>query len=489
MTRRYIGIDIGRSHLRAVQIARTPDGPLIEKVFGMQTRRSTDSLPDILRSLVDRHGFERTAETIVSVPAQAVFFTEIQADATAVQALRTGTASQVMGGLPIPAEEIVAQVCSTRTIPPDKCGILIAATSSESLRELLHALAQARLRPTAIDAPVSAIRMAVAFNHPEMAEGTAVILSVDVAALSLTVTENGKVLICRNIPVPCDQDAECPVEQIAAIAESELEITWRRLFGGDPDKDLRVFIVSAPGRAAELAAALAGKFECRTTAVDPYANVRRTGDAAADFPICMAEGLALRTLSGDQGHAMDFLAAYHARVRPGWAVKRELALCAALVALTAMAWVAGLFVQRSCLESEYEGLKKQIRDAFQQALPQEKNIVNPPVQLRQQLEAMRKDPQLAAVMGSGRLSPLEMMHALTTHAPADGNVALGDTFITADSVQAMGSCDSFGVLAQWQQRLEQIGQFGTVAFENQMKDAKTGRVHFTLLMSSARTGP
>ena len=59
MAKRCIGIDIGSSFLRAAQVAVTPEGFRVEKVFGTATRRASDSMPDILRGLFSRHGFDR----------------------------------------------------------------------------------------------------------------------------------------------------------------------------------------------------------------------------------------------------------------------------------------------------------------------------------------------------------------------------------------------------------------------------------------------
>lgn len=489
MTKRCIGIDIGRSHVRAVQVARTPEGFLVEKTFGMQTRRRTDSPPDILRSLANERGFDRRANIVVSLPHHAVFFAETETEAAGLQALREGETSALKDDFPIPADEAIAQVCSTRKSPSGKYTVLVAATSDELLREELRLLAEARMRPAAVDTPITAVRTAVAFNHPEMAKGTALILCVDESTLSLIVTQDASILIVRNIPVPLPQDysIELLVEQFTDVIEREVEITWRKLFGTDPDKSLRVFLVSAPKTARHLAAAIEDRIECQPVVVNPYANVGRSDGADADVPVCVAEGLALRTLSADPTDRVDFLAAYNARIRPGWNIRRELMLCVGLLVMMAAVWFIGLFLQRSLLESEYARLKEQIRDVFHQAMPEEKNIGNPLAQLRQKLDTFQEDYELFASFRPGRLSPLEVLQALSTHTPVGGNLKLGDLLITPDSVGAVGSCDSFATLSEWQHLLEEIPGFDIVDIQNQKKDAQTAKVHFTLSMSSART--
>jgi hypothetical protein len=86
----------------------------------------------------------------------------------------------------------------------------------------------------------------------------------------------------------------------------------------------------------------------------------------------------------------------------------------------------------------------------------------------------------------GRFSPLEIMHMLTVHTPREGNLRFRDLLITPDSVQAMGSCEKFAVLADWQRLLRQMPGFDTVEIQDQKLDARTGQVLFTVSMTSTR---
>lgn len=485
MMKRCIGIDVGRSHLRAVQIARTPEGFLLEKTFGVPTRRSTDSLQEILQSLAGEHGFDRHADVAISMPAHAVSFAEIQTDEAGWKAVQAGDTLMLRDDLPIAAENAIIQICSARPLPNGRYAVLVAATTSELLGEQLLLFGEDRTGPVAADAPIMAIHASVALNHPEMGIGTALLLCVDESILSLAVTQDANILIVRSIPLPCDQDARTPVEQVCEIVQREVEITWRKLFGAEPDKDLWVFLISAPKTAGPLAAALGEKMAWRVVIADPYVRVKRAdGQTETDFPLCLAEGLALRALTAEQDDRSNFLAAYNTRIRPHRAIRKELIACAALLTAIASIWLIGLFVQLSALKSEHARLKEQIETVFRQALPQEKNVVNPLAQLQQKLDEFQKDDELFSSFKPGRSSPLAIMHMLTVHTPGQGNPRFDDLLITPDSVQAMGTCDSFAVLLDWQQMLKQ--NFSTVEIQDQKRDARTGQVQFTLSMSSAR---
>jgi Tfp pilus assembly PilM family ATPase/Tfp pilus assembly protein PilN len=488
MAKRCIGIDIGRSYVRAVQMTRTPEGLVIEKTFGTQTRRNTDSLPGILRSLTTEHGFDRRADVAVSLPCHAVSFAEVQTDAAGLQALRAGETPRLRDVLPIPADDAVIRVCSARLLPKGQYSVLVAAAPAETIREQLQLFKNADLRPTIVEAPVVAMHAAVALNYPELGQATTLIVGLDESTLTLAVIKEMNIRIVRNIPVPRDEDRLPTADSITDIIEREIDITRRKVFGASENKDMCVFLMSAPATGEQLLTAIQERTECRIIATNPYVNVRRSADDT-DFPVYVAEGLAARALAGEEADHGDFLSAYDVRRRPGWSIRRELLACAALVVVTAAVWFTGLFVRLSTLESQYARLKQQMELVFHQALPQEQNIVNPMAQIQQRLDAFRQENGAFSSFRPGRYSPLEIMQLLTAHTPRTGGLRCHDLLITADSVQAVGSCDSFAVLSEWQRLLKQMPGFSAVEIQDQKKDARTGQVQFTLSMSSAGVKP
>ena len=490
MAKKSIGIDIGRSHLRAVQIVRTTDGFRVEKAFGMQTRRSTDSPVNILRALTTQHGFDRRAEVAVCLPHHAIFFADTETDDATLQKLRSGDISTLKDDFPIAAEKAMVQVCSTQPLADDRHSVLVAATSSDLLEEELNLLGAGKLQPTSVETPITAAHTAVAFNHPDCQRGTALILCVEPSTLHLAVIHDGHLLMVRNIPmlVSPDSDMESVARQITDVLNREIEITWRKLFDSDPDADQRVFLISESKTARYLAAAIGADVNCRVTVVDPYAKIEHAADMDARFPVCVAEGLALRRLLPQQTGAVNFLVAHGRRGKSPRSIKKELAVCAGLLAATVVVWTIGLFVQVSRLESQYAAVKAQIQDVFEQTLPEEKNnIVNPLAQLQQKLDSFRADSAVLAAFQPGQLTPLEILRMLSTYQPPGKSLTLNDLLVASDSVRVTGSCDSFGTLLEWQRVLEEVPDFDAVDITNPKRDARTGNVHFTLSLTSGRT--
>jgi Tfp pilus assembly PilM family ATPase/Tfp pilus assembly protein PilN len=485
MPKRCIGIDIGRTHVCAAQVVRTAAGLRVEKAFAMQTRRSSDSLPATLRSLTERYGFDRRAEVAVALPLHVFFFAAIETDTPGLETLQASEAAGVKDYFPIPAQEIIAQVCSTFPMGEGKTSVLVAASSRPQLAAGLQSLRESKITPLRLDTPLTAIQATILANHPPAATGLAIILYVDSSALGLAVMNDGHLLLVRNIPLASTGDPEVErfVQQIADVVAQEIEITWRRLFGHGPDPGLRVFLAAPAPLTAALTSAIQDKTSGQVVPVDPYACVARGEGVDADLPIGVAQGLAIRALEPEKAEHIDFLAAYRARTRPQLRPARELTVCAALAAAVALVWTVGLFLQRSSLETRHGQLKQQMAAAFHEAVPQEQNIVDPTAQLQQQLDALGKQRDLLTSLHPERPAPLEILSALSRSTPAAGALKLQDVLIGADTVRITGTCDSFTTLSQWQRLLEAIPGLQVVDVPRSTKDAQSGKVGFTIALS------
>jgi Tfp pilus assembly PilM family ATPase/Tfp pilus assembly protein PilN len=506
MIRRCIGIDISPSYLRAVQVSRTGEQFHIEKVFTAPIRRSMDSPSEILRSLTGRFGFDRRADAAISMPNDTVFFKNLETDSAGLEQIQAGNFSVLEHDFPIQPDQIIAQVCSYRPATSlrkqqegpagEKWSVLVASAARTSLHETLKILSDAKMHPRLVETPVFAIYAAVVANHPEIMTGQAVIAYIDECHLVLAVTADGNILIVRNIPIVAGADSgnSSLQERLAALLSREVQVSWQRVFGTDLGQEIKIYLVAADD-SEYLQSLIEENLHCQTTVVDPYARVKTPADCKADFPICVAEGLALRVLAPERNKGLNFLQAGSADMKPKLNLRKELITCAALVGAIAVFWLLGFFVRLSILEANYARIKNQIRDVFQTTLPQEKNIVNPLVQLEQKLESFRKDYQLFASFYPTALGPLEVLRSVTVNTPSQANLKVDDLLIGADAVGIKGTCDSFESVYEWQRLLRQIPGFKLVDVQNVQsvsagpstngKEPKSGVVRFTIVLSSA----
>jgi len=499
MVKRCIGIDIGSSCLRAVQVSRTGEHFNIEKVFSIQTRRDSDSPPEILRSLTSKYGFDRRADVAISMPNDAVFYRNLDTDVTGLEQIcglskrdpkrekeYLQTQSVLEHNFPIEPDEIVAQVCSYRQPLGDKYSVLLAAVKRASLHKRMNILAEAKIHPNLVEASIFAVHSAIAFNHPEIMTGQAIIAYIDESYLTLAVLENNSILIVRNIPiVSCsDNNVDSAQEQIAEVLSREVEITWQKVFGGAIQEDTKIYLVSRDNVSNYLEATIEEGLPCQTTVVDSYEKVECSAQGDGDTEISLAKGLALRVLVPDRTAGINFRQADTANVKPTLDRKKEFITCAILMAAIAAVSLLGLFVRLSYLERKYAHIKNEITQVFKTALPEEKNIVSPLSQLEQELQSLRKDYRLFAPFSPTDSRPLEVLRSITLNTPSQGNVKIDDLLITTESVRFNGTCDSFESVYQWQRLLQKIPGFALVDVQDVQKEPKSGTVYFTIIVSS-----
>jgi len=499
MVKRCIGIDIGSSCLLAVQVSRTGEHFNIEKVFSIQTRRDSDSAPEILRSLTSKYGFDRRADVAISMPNDAVFYRNLETDVTGLEQIRglskrdpkrekehLQTQSVLEHNFPIEPDEIVAQVCSYRQPSGDKYSVLVAAVKRASLHERMNILAEAKMHPNLVEAAIFAVHSAIAVNHPEIMTGQAIIAYVDESYLTLAVTENNSILIVRNIPIisNSDNNVDSAQEQIEEVLSREVEITWQKVFERAIQEDTKIYLVSRGNVSNDLEATIAANLPCQTTVVDSYEKVECSAQGDGDTEISLAKGLALRVLVPDRTAGINFREADAANVKPTLDRKKEFITCAILMAAIAVVSLLGLFVRLSYLERKYAHIKNEITQVFQAALPQEKNIVSPLAQLEQGLQSLREDYRLFAPFSPTNLGPLEVLRRITLSTPSQGNVKIDDLLITTESVRLSGTCDSFKSVYEWQRLLEEIPGFALVDVQAPQQEPKSGTVHFTIVVSS-----
>lgn len=484
MAKRCIGIDI-TSYLRAVQIVRSGQELRVERVFSTPIRRSTDNLPDILRSLVSQHGFDRRAEVAVSLPHSAVFFRHVETDMAGLEQIRQGDSSALQPDFPIEPDEIITQVYSYHQLSEGKYSVLTAALRSESLRQRVAVLAQANINPNLVEARIFAVHSAIAANHPEIATDTALIAHVDDSYLTLAVTKDNDVLIVRNIPIVsyADYSVESVQEQLAQVLLREARITWRKAFDTDIEQDSKIYLVIGDDSYRNLKPLLEQSISCQVTLVDPYAKLQTPPDCPADGTLCVAEGLALRLLAREKSGGTNFLQVRDAHKASVLDPKKELAVCATLVAAIVVIWIVGLFLRLSYLERGYGDVNNEIREIFESTLPNE-NIVSPLVQLEQQFESFRRDHELFAPFYPTSSSAFDVLCNISKNTPAPANVKVDDLLIGADVVRVKGTCDSFESVYEWRRLLRNVPGFALVDVQDAQKEPKSGTVNFTILLSS-----
>jgi hypothetical protein len=470
---------------------RTDEGFCVEKVFGTQIRRSTDSPEEVLRLLFSQHGFDRRAEVAISMPHDAVFFRNLETDSNGLEQIREGNWSALEHNFPVGAEKIVAQVYSYNPTPDGKYSVLTAVSTRQSLQDRLNIFTEAKLHPIMVEAAIFAVHSTVALNYPEIMAGQAIIAYIDGSYLTLAIIKDNDVVFVRSIPVivESEDDIKSVQKQMAHVISREAQITWQKVFGTDIEQNTKIYLISTGPISDYMVLKIGKKLRCETTVVDCYATIENMSRHMVDIQVCVAEGLALRLLQTEQTKGINFLDADKADAAPALNLRKEFVFCTTIICAIAVFLLVGLFTRLSHLEAAYARVKNETTEIFQATLPDEKNIVNPLVQLEQKIESFRRDSGLFASLSDSGLSPLDALYKISVNSPLQENIKVDDILIAADTVRINGTCDSFEPVYQWQQLLQEDPAFTFVDMKDIQKQSKSGVVHFTMLLSLSTQEP
>jgi len=483
MVKRCIGIEVGPSHLCAVQVLRIGKAFCIEKVFDTQARRDTDSASETLKTLVSEHGFDRRAAVAISMPSDAVFFRNLETDSVGLEQVRESQYSTFDNDFPLEADEIIAQPFSYRQTAEQRYSILTAAVPRQSLRKMRDIVVGARMQPNLIGSTVFSVHSTVSLNHPDSRTGIAIIVRISESSLTLAVTENNKILIVRHFPVVGNSESNGNAfeDKVGQVLCHEIGITWRKIFEAEIPQDTRIYLAGSYESMVDFKATIKENLGCRAIIANPYARVLLKHEGRPRADISVAEGLALKTLAPEHIAGINFLEADSVRTKSTTSLKKEIVVCAVLIAAIAAVSLIGLFMRRSQLENKYTDIQGEINENFQRALPQEM-IVSPLAQLDQKLQAMQKDYALfGPALGAG-IGPLEVLNVITDSIPEDVNISLNDVLITTESIRLTGTAESGESVYNWQRLLERTQQFSDVEVGDPLTvDGKL--VHFIIQAS------
>jgi hypothetical protein len=489
MVKRCIGIDIGSTYISAVQMVRSAEQFYIEKTFRAQMRRSTDSPALHLKQLFSKNGFDRRANVAFSMPNNKVFFRRIESSKIGANHTNEDIYSIAGCEFPVQADQLVLPFQRASKLSESNHNV-IAATTKDALRQTLDTVAEASIHPKLVEAAIFAAYLTVKVNYPEATSATCIVAYLDEHNLTMAVVENGSIVLVRNLPlISKESDARPNADQLAAVLRREAEVTWRRLYGTDIEEETKIFLVFSNSKEADIWPLLKQKLACQATIPDPCRMVKCSDDCNTDSTICTAEGLALGLLEPEQASGINFLDATDFEADPVPAIKKNLAICAALGAAIVAFLILGLFARLFYLEREYTSIKEGMKEILKNTVPDETAFVDPLAQLEQKLKPLQDDYKKFDPSSAGTAKPLEILRVISLSAPLQSNITVDNILLTNKSARLSGTSTSFKSVYDWQNQLKANPKFSAVdildvgaAPASALRQEEAG-VKFTILIS------
>ena len=485
MAKRCIGIDIGPSHLHAVQLTGGAGRFHVEKTFSAPTCREPNFTAESLKTLVASHGFDRRAPVAVSTPHNQVFFRNIKKNLVPDKPSRTNPDPTAEFNFPIPSRDVITADCPNRGPAGNKNSLLVTATNRKSLESRLDHLEKAKMRCCLADAPIFALLTAVTTNHPQFITGPAIIVYTDHSHIILAVTSDKDILIARNLPLcasPSQNDTHS-TEKLTQNLLQEIEISWRAAFHKKIPENTNIVLAGAISDKPDLISSLRQSLNCQITTVDLSAKVTFPAESEPLGQFALAQGLALRALAPNDTVGVNFIKAVEKSANKNSNCKKHAILTISLLAALTAAYLTGIFISKARLENKYLNIRNQIRQVFIQTLPdQATNIVDEPAQMDQSLQLLKKQYASLKPFAGSTLDPLAVLHSITANTPENLNVKIDSISITASSANITALCGSFEDAYKWEKLLSSVPQFNSVKVRSPRRQPDS-RVKFNVSLS------
>lgn len=480
MAKRSIGIDIDTLWVRAVQVVRKRGKFQIEKLATCPMRRTDDSPEKMLRILIANHGFAKNASAAIAMPHREIFSRSVEGQIAQAKNDINILQKDIHDHYPISPERITFGSCKQTAWQADQSQ-LIAAVDKDSQNRRLKMLEKTPLTCQLLDSAIYAIHTAAAVNHPESGKGNALIIYADSSHVIFALTIEGRIVSTRNVPLRISHgtgEADRKEDNTIPLLITEIDLSWRNTFSQAVAKNTNVFIAGHAADCLELISALKDRFHCRVTELDPFARVICPSQYDQDYAIALAEGLALRALTMQKTAGIN-LVKTDSEAGKDSSTKKQAVTFALLAGAIFVLYLVGTFIRLAGLELAHSNVNEQINTVFEQAAPDEKNIVNPLAQLGTKLLDAQEQHQLLAGV-SGHRDPLKMWLELYEATPKELDIKIDNLLVTAQAVRIHASCPDYQAMRAWRESLLNNPDFKTVEIQNPQQSRASQRVNFTI---------
>lgn len=247
-TRRSVGLDIGSSTVKLMELERDPKTDKYRLVsFGMTALppeaivdgavMNTNAVVDAIRELVTKHRV-KTKDAVVSVSGNSVIIKRINLPAMTVEELEESIQWEAEQYIPFDINDvnIDVQILDDATDDPGQMEVLLVAARKELVNEYQALIQQAGLRPAVVDVDAFAVANMYELNY-ERAMGSIALVNVGSGNVNIHVLRDGVSMFTRDIGMGGRQFTE-EIQRTLNISYEDAEL----MKVGDPERDDRAVV-------------------------------------------------------------------------------------------------------------------------------------------------------------------------------------------------------------------------------------------------------
>ena len=519
MAEKILGIDLGTSAIKAVQVSRTLKASHVTGYASARVPAGCEpaQVAQILKEFIAQHNLQ-SDRYLLAVGTQEAFIRRVSFPFTSDRKIAQVIGFDLETDLPLGVEDLVVDFVKREQLANGQQGVLAAALPKRFLTPLLTALREAGIEPAAIDLDGGALS-AVAQELRGQGSERLVVLDLGQRKTTFLYWQNGRPAYLRALAVGCWRLAKAVAQALGLSPEAGLEhlfIAGIDGAGKGPEAeaarlalmrevealareiDLSLLAAQEEERQgkAELVVLTGGGSLIRGLApmleqtlglpvrslvdLEPGGLFGQLGEGAKEAPVyAVAGGLVLGRLNRRGGFnfqregttALDFVRKW----------KRELTYAAVATALIALSWLGSVGVDTYGKRQHAARVEEGIETVFHRALPDAKGG-GQPAQYASTLKGRIKDiGQAAAFLSESDQYPtVELLRAVSEAVPKNVDITVALLTMEGPQVRLSGKADAFNTVDNLKNVLEGSQHFAKVTITDAKAAADGKGVQFSM---------
>lgn len=547
MSKRIIGIDIGSSSIKIVELCRTLNGFRLENFLykeltieeGMSHKEVISST---LGSLVEENAIKE--ETVVSsIPPQAAVLRNITLPFKDTKKIRQIIKYEIESDIPFPIDDMTVDFMVTNRESPEKTDVMVVAVNKNVIRDHLEVLNNCGLDPYMIDINSFALCNSFAFlqyqnqnlgsysafdfrslfdlwkkdhDHEGPGDSTALI-DIGAGKTSINILRGGILKFTRCLPKGGNYITEAimkglnityteaeklkrseeivDITQLSDIVDSALADIQRDIARSFHYYKTRykeetiineIILTGGCSKTKFIVDNFSRRFNIKTSLFNFCEDIPHSPGniSLSDISPFLPVGMGLALRGINKGNISVNLRKEEFLFRKSYHdIKGRLIFAAASLIFIFLLSVFDLYYHLSVKEERFNSLSTQVRSIFMETFPEVKTIVNEVQQMKSKIKENNDKLRGFGGVVGAQLSSLELLRELSLRIPEDIKIDITEMMITQETIRINGRTDSFDSIDDIRKGLEGSSYFKEVKITDTKAKANENQVDFKASIS------
>jgi len=498
MPEKILGIDIGSSRIKVVQVSR---GLRASQMTGYGSARlPADADPQqvatALAGLISEENLE-SDRYLVALSTNETFLRRLSFPFSAPRKIAQVIDFEMEPGLPLPLDAVRVDFVKTDPRPDGTHGVLAAAFPKGVLDPLLSALQEVGIQPEVVDLDGSGLFFIAGQLKQQLPEQFA-ILDIGQRKTNLFYQNRGKDMYLRSLNIGCGQMSRNIAEILGISFDEAVEKVFSMVLNGEASSAVQsAFISEVDSLAREIELSLmAAKVQDRElwpelmllsgggslikvlpAALEKALGIKvrslvdmenlglldQFGEHIADVTVfSVAAGLAFKGTSRRMG--FNFQAEEIRGQNPLIKWRHQLSYGLVACALVAFAWLGSTGIDIYTKKQRLARIDQSVEEVFQRTIPQFKGSVRPEQYASIVKNKIDELNQSVALFGAEarQYSSAELLRVISQAIPKDLDVTLSLLTVDNERVRLSGRADAFNTVDGVKNRLVALEDFDEV---------------------------